>query len=188
MTFVPGGEEVALGCPRGLKCWLSQGGSQAFWPVPGGSKAFFWLSKGGSEALRPVPGGSKCHVPGGWLQMAICPKGVNTVFKSCPRGVSNLCHQYSRACMPIKWNSPLFIFSLLLQTAYLNITLRTHRAFSTKRLHFSARRSTIPQNLQHLSSCLGVGRHFELLCACANVATTWHASRLVLRLSSWERG
>ncbi len=76
MTFVPGEDELALGCPRGLKCWLSQAGSQAFWPVPGGSKAFVWLSKGGSEALRPVPGGSKCHVPGGWLQMANCSMGV----------------------------------------------------------------------------------------------------------------
>ncbi len=76
MAFVPGEEEVALGCPGGLKCWLSQGGSQAFWAFPAGSKAFFWLCKGGSEALRPVPGGSKCHVPGDWLQMANCPMGV----------------------------------------------------------------------------------------------------------------
>ncbi len=73
-----------------------------------------------------------------------------------------------------------------LPTAYLNIALSTHCAFSAKGLHFSARRSTIPQNLPNFngshqnekqdtpSTCLGVGRHFKLLCACANVATTWH--------------
>ncbi len=116
MTFVPGGEEVALGCPRGLKCRLSQGGSQAFWPVPGGSKAFFWLSKGGSEALRPVSGGSKCHVPGGWLQMANCPMGVQALSHYVPRGLTlflrvvlggSQIYIISRGYMPIKWNSPM---------------------------------------------------------------------------------
>ncbi len=114
MTFVPGEEEVALGCPRGLKRWLSQGGSQAFWPVPGGSKAFFWLSKGGSEARRPVPGGSKCHVPGVGYRWQIVPWG-SKLSQYVPRGLTlflrvvlggSQIYVISRGWMPIKWNSP----------------------------------------------------------------------------------
>ncbi len=94
-------------------------------------------------------------------------------------------------------------FFLLFRTAYLNIALSTHCDFSAKGLHFSARRSTIPQNLPNF-----IGSHqaknktlqhlpwnwtsFYIIVRMRkrsnHVALPWLPSRLVLRLSSWERG
>ncbi len=44
---------------------------------------------------------------------------------------------------------------------------RYHRIFVTSS-------ALIKRKTRHSSNCLGVGRHFKLLCACANVATTWY--------------
>ncbi len=91
MTFVPWEEVVALGCPRGLKCWLSQGGSQAFWPVRG-SKSLFsgyprgaqkprlsGLSQGGQNAMSKGVGCRWQIVPWGSKLSQYVPRGL-TLF------------------------------------------------------------------------------------------------------------
>ncbi len=69
MTFVPGEEELALGCPRGARklTGLSQGGQNAMsqgvgcrWQiVPWGSKLSQYVPRGLTLFLRVVLGGLK---------------------------------------------------------------------------------------------------------------------------------
>ncbi len=70
-------------------------------------------------------------------------------------------------------------------TAYLNIALIT-RVFLAREGCISQREGPryhrifltlsvlIKRKTRHSSTCLEVGRHFKLLCACAYIATTWH--------------
>ncbi len=58
---------------------------------------------------------------------------------------------------------------------------RYHRIFLTSLV-------LIKRKTRRSSTCLGIGRHFKLLCACANVATTWHSMYQVDSFSGFPLG
>ncbi len=96
----------------------------------------------------------------------------------------------------------LLSFFLFIQTAYyLKYSLcfyHERAAFFSTQVHDNTETSStlIRRKTRNSSTCLGVGRHFKVLCICTNVhvanyvalALPWLSSLLVLRFSSQERG